>query len=291
MKLCIFGNKTTTKGLLDELMRIDVEIDYLVTLTTDQAKAAKISGRDDELSEFAAYNRIPIFNPDSYSLKSDTDISFFQKQHFDLGLCTGWQRIIPRSIIDSFKDGIFGWHGSGFELPNGRGRSPLNWSLRLGLPRVYHNLFRYAYGADDGMVYETEVIPIEPTDYISDLQIKALQHMKQSAVRLIRDITKGSLQLTEQSNHPYIQLPSLNEAAGTIYPKQMRCQHALNIIRSCSKPFPGALLEYEGKTFRIWRATTATLEMEKTQDVFVSNDSLFIRLRDGHIVSDEFEIF
>ena len=192
MKLCIFGNKTATKDLVVELLASHVNIAYLVTLGVDNAKTiAKISGKDDSLIEFSTNQGIDVYNPDNYSLKSGKDIEFFQKQNFDLGFCTGWQRLIPEPIIDSFKHGIYGWHGSGFEFPNGRGRSPLNWTLRLGLKNIHHNLFRYAYGADDGMVYETEIIPIKKDDYISDLQEKALHHIKKSSLRLLENINKG----------------------------------------------------------------------------------------------------
>ena len=290
MKLCVFGNKNTTTELLSELLRSSVEVNHLVTLSSDKASVAKISGQDETLISFAESHGISVFSPENYSLRSDKDIRFFQRNRFDLGLCTGWQRIIPQPIIDSFRHGIYGWHGSGFEFPNGRGRSPLNWSLRLGMDRVYHNLFRYAYGADDGMVYETEIILIDQDDYISDLQIKALQHIKRSSISLLRDITEGSLQLKKQPNHPFIQFPSLDMASGKIYPELMGCQQTLNIIRSCSRPFPGAFVEYEGKIYRIWKARSVTTEIKFNEECIVLKDKLFIRFIDGYIISDDFEI-
>jgi methionyl-tRNA formyltransferase len=290
MKLCIFGNKTTTTELLSELIRSQIQVDHLVTLSIDKAEVAKISGQDSGLIEFATSHGIFVFNPDSYSLKSDKDITFFQNHHFDLGLCTGWQRIIPKPIIDSFTHGIFGWHGSGFEFPNGRGRSPLNWTLRLGMAKVYHNLFRYAYGADDGMVYETEIIKIDPNDYISNLQLKALEHIKQSSVRLVKDVARGTIQLMEQPNHPYIQFPSLDIDSGQIYPKKMGFLQSLNIIRSCSRPFPGAFVEYEGKIYRIWKARSEIIDVNNDEECVVVNDKLFVKVKDGCIISNDFEI-
>ena len=160
MKICIFGNKTTTKALLNELIKKKVKVSCLVALDISNSKKAKISGHDDDLISFATSHGVSIFSPESYSLSSRKDIDFFQRRRFDLGLCTGWQRLIPPSTVDSFEHGVYGWHGSGFEFPNGRGRSPLNWSLRLGSTKIYHNLFRYAHGADDGMIYETEIFII-----------------------------------------------------------------------------------------------------------------------------------
>ena len=84
MKLCIFGNKTTTKELLVELIECEVKVSHLVTLGLDNAKTTKISGQDDGLIEFSNNQGIYVFNPDNYSLKSNRDIEFFQKQKFDL---------------------------------------------------------------------------------------------------------------------------------------------------------------------------------------------------------------
>ena len=290
MKLCIFGNKTTTKELLVELIHSKEKVTNIVTLSPKDAKDAKISGQDEALIEFAKSKAIEVFNPDNYSLKSNRDITFFQEQRFDIGLCTGWQRIIPKPIIDSFKHGIYGWHGSGFEFPNGRGRSPLNWSLRLGLEKIYHNLFRYAYSADDGMVFETEIIHIDKKDYISDLQKKALQHIKQSSLRLLNAINKGPLKLTEQLNHPFLSFPTLNETSGKLNPEIMGCQQALNIIRSCSRPFPGAFIVQDSKIFRIWKASSEILSTRNRKGCFILNDKLVIQFKDGQILSEDFEI-
>ena len=47
---------------------------------------------------------------------------------------------------------------------------PLNWSIRLGADRVFHNCFRYSSGVDDGQVFGESTLMIEPDDYIADIQ-------------------------------------------------------------------------------------------------------------------------
>ena len=128
-------------------------------------------------------------------MNSDEDFAFFKKNKFDIGICTGWQRLIKADILNSFSLGIFGWHGSMFEFPNGRGRSPLNWSIRLGGRKVYHNLFKYDVGADDGAVFDTKILSIRDSDYIEDLQNKAIKHICESAHALILKSKKGAIDL------------------------------------------------------------------------------------------------
>ena len=47
------------------------------------------------------------------------------------------KRLIPIDILEQFSVGAFGMHGSSMDLPLGRGRSPLNWSLIEGRKFFY----------------------------------------------------------------------------------------------------------------------------------------------------------
>lgn len=292
MRICIFGNKSTTRMLIENLLRNKHNPDFLLTLDKSVGDKIEISGGDSNLIHFAISNNIDIFTTSNYSLNSQEDLKFFKDQKFDLGLCTGWQRLIPDNIIKTFKFGIYGWHGSGLEFPNGRGRSPLNWSIRLGFKEVHHNLFRYSEGADDGDVFETKTFSIDENDYISDLQKKALDHILDSSIRLITSLKLDNLSLTKQPDHPFITFPSLNESSGEIFMESMSCNYALRVIRSCSKPFPGAYIIYMGTKYRIWKADFTDPPVNKFMDsklVKIKDGSLFIKLRDGIIKCSEFE--
>lgn len=291
MKICFFGNKTTSRKLLDGLLKKNIKVCFLITLDKEKSSKANIAGKDDLLIKFAADQNISIYNPQTYSLLDKDDINFFHENKFDLGICTGWQRLIPTKVLRSFRYGVYGWHGSGFEFPNGRGRSPLNWSIRLGLNKIFHNCFRYSGGVDNGPIYETCEISIDKNDYISDIQKKALSHMQSSAYRLIKDIELNKLKLIEQPNYPSISFPALTERSGELAIDQLSCIQAINIIRSCSKPFSGAYITTKKKNYRIWRAELYNQKLEKFQNILVLDNELIIKLRDGYIKSNEFEEF
>ena len=217
---------------------------------------------------------------------------FFTKQAFDLGICTGWQRLIPKEILSTFKLGVFGWHGSGFNLPNGRGRSPLNWTIRLGLREVFHNCFKYAEDADTGHIYETLRFGINDDDYIADVLEKAKAHIKDSSLRLIRDAFNGEIPLSRQGNYPAIAFPALNEASGKIDPSVFLAKDVINIIRSCSSPFPGSYFYVQDKNtkIRIWKAEIN--EDIKDLDIGyarIMGKALFICCKDKVIRVNDFE--
>ena len=293
MKICVFGNKLSTRNLIDYLFRKKIQISYLVILNKSSAKKIEISGADKNLIYKAAEKNIKIYNAKSYSLKNIADASFFINEQFDLGLCTGWQRIIPKDILKTFKFGVFGWHGSGFEFPNGRGRSPLNWSIRLGLHKIYHNCFRYNEGIDSGDIFETKEIEIKESDYIEDIQKKANEHILNSSTRLIYDLINTKLKLYPQTKYPYIAFPSLNEKSGQIYQDQMNCKQAMQIIRSCSIPFPGAYLIFNSNKYRIWKASYCDIKKNKfdiNNNFFIKENILYFKLNDGFLKSLNFEI-
>ena len=296
MKICLFGNKKATEILLIHLVKENsIKIDSLITLSQASARKVEISGKSDSLLSVASENMVKVHQVNSYALKGENDATYFKRQAFDLGLCTGWQRLIPDEILSTFKFGVFGWHGSGFELPGGRGRSPLNWSIRLGLNHVYHNCFRYDAGVDSGHIYHTHRFDIDDDDYISDLQTKALDHIKDSSLKLIRDCENKCLTLMKQPDYPEILLPKLSPSTGCLSQSVMSSETALRIIRSCSRPFPGAFYDSKTTRYRIWSAWRkaefrSDSKICSLEDVSVDNGTLIIKLVDGFILSNDFQI-
>lgn len=293
MKLVLFGNKSTTKSLLKHLIINNFKPYYLVTLDQNLLAKSNISGSDESLINFALANKINVFKPNSYNLSDRDDIEFFLKNNFDIGLSTGWQRLIPKEILDSVKNGIFGWHGSGVEFPNGRGRSPINWSIRIGLKSIYHNCFKYSYGIDDGMIFNTKEIEIKSNEYISEIISKALEHVKESSINLLKDLSNNNLILNQQPNHAFFSFPKLSEKDG-ILTASMSSRYALNIVRSCSHPFPGAFVFDKDKTkIRIW--SMKLLENKLSQKQFkyfinFENNFLILKFRDGLFITDDYNI-
>ena len=292
MKLVLFGNKSTTKLLLEHLILKNYKPHTLVTLDQNLLEKSNIAGAEKSLIDFALENSINIYKPNSYSLSDKKDLDFFIQNNFDIGLCTGWQRLIPDKILESTNFGIFGWHGSGFEFPNGRGRSPLNWSIRIGLKSIFHNCFQYSAGVDDGKIFETKEIEIKNNEYIDEVISKALTHIKESAIKLLEDVSKNNLILREQYDHAFLSFPKLSEKDGILVPS-MSSQYALNIVRSCSRPFPGAfVIDPNNAKIRIWSMKSCENEFSEGEFksfIFFRSNVLYLKFKDGLFSSEDFE--
>lgn len=295
MKIVVFGNKSSTQRLCDYLAKSPYPVSSLVTLSEKQKAKIDISGASNELIECAHKNNIDVYNPSSYKILDAQDEDWFEKQSFDIGLCVGWQRIIPSNILRSIKNGVFGWHGSGFEFPNGRGRSPINWTIRLGINKVFHNCFRYDIGVDDGQIFDTKLIKINDKDYISDVLESAFLHIQSSSLELLKCLETDSLRLAQQPKHAFVTLPKLTEDDGLIQPVTMSCGTAINIVRSCSRPFPGAYLKlFSGEKLRIWRMREIKGKISSFSDLKIGelvrvNDVVKLKFKDGMCEITEFD--
>ena len=76
MKICIFGNKSTTKTLIENLLNNQISVDYLITLDNAVAERVQISGGDKSLITFAKENNIGVYATKSYSLRDEKMVSF-----------------------------------------------------------------------------------------------------------------------------------------------------------------------------------------------------------------------
>ena len=142
---------------------------------------------------------IPVHEADSYFLTDDKTQKFMSENEFDIGISMGWQRLIPKSVLDCFRYGIYGFHGNCGYLPFGRGRSPLNWSIILGDTRFNLNMFRYDEQADSPNVFATEMFSITPHDDIRTAQYKNMICSKNLIRRLLKAYEEGHIEIRTDS--------------------------------------------------------------------------------------------
>ncbi|MDB2478808.1 formyltransferase family protein [Alphaproteobacteria bacterium] len=268
MKIALFGNKISTQAILDRLVEFEHSV---VVFQVSSSSSHGISGYH-EISKKDLHEKISVELVSNYSLKTESDLDHFKTAKFDVGICAGWQRLIPQSILDTFRFGVFGWHGSPFHFPNGRGRSPLNWSLRLGLSEVNLYCFRYSSGADDGDIFNVTNIPINRSALISDLQEYTLPIIINDVNQIIQKCQNNNFALKKQSHKAFIYFPKLTPDDGELKIGLHNPEQFVSLIKASSRPFPGAFMKLEDGLVRIW------------------DGDLFLRPKNGKIVCKENEI-
>lgn len=257
-KIAIFGCKSTTRYLYGELSKL-MPIDTIVTISPEKAADQKVADYDDlrDLSD-----RVNIHVADRYQLTGEADIAFFEAARFDIGFVAGWQRIIPDRVLATLARGAYGMHGSSQDLPYGRGRSPMNWSILEGRRWFFTNLFRYLPGVDDGPIADTLCFSINAGDTAETLHFKNLLSMVHLVRRNLDGLLAGETALREQP-----------EGDPTYYPKREPEDGIIDwsadvgtierLIRAVAPPFAGAFSFAGARRVTITRASLFYTDLEQ----------------------------
>ena len=254
-RVVVFGVKDTSENMIEFIQGELCPVDLIITIAPKVLEKNQVSGFKG-LSFFTEKYGIPVFEAESYFLTDDRTQAFMAENEFDLGIVMGWQRLIPKSVLDRFAQGIFGFHGNCGYLPFGRGRSPLNWSMILGDERFNLNLFRYDEKADSPNVFATEMFSINAQDDIHTAQYKNMICSKRLVRKLVRAYLSGEpLQIRTESKDFDSWYNKRTPADGKIDWHE-RTRNIYNLIRGVAAPFPGAFCEKQesGARVTIWAA-------------------------------------
>ena len=257
--VCVFGCKDTTRHFIGHIKDI-TPIDALVTLTPAMAAEQKVAGYDD-LSDLSATVK-HLYKVEKYHLKTETDTAFFAAHDFDIAFVVGWQRLLPEEVLHSLRIGAFGMHGSAQNLPYGRGRSPMNWSIIEGRQWFYTNLFRYSTGVDDGPVVDTLCFSIHRGDTAESLHYKNTVSMVSIVTRNWRRLAANTFTTVRQA-----------EGTPTYYPKRDLADGLIDwsddisnierLVRAVAPPFPGAFSYLADAKLFIDRAAVFYTDVEQ----------------------------
>jgi methionyl-tRNA formyltransferase len=278
--------------LLPRLVEAGINVDLLLTISRSVAEAEGVSGYVD-LEPLARQLGIPVRIAERYSLEADDDLAMFERERFSVLIQGGWQRLIPRRVLDALEVGAIGVHGSADPLPKGRGRSPLNWSILEGRKRFVLQFFLMTAGVDDGAVFASEDFDLTPFDTIRTAYYK---NAIITARVLARDIPR--LRSGELRPRPQVGIPSYYSKRtpddGKIDWEEMDVWQIHDLVRAVTRPYPGAFGLLDGQERRIWRAQvfdTRILYEGRPYGAVVErfDDALIVNCRGGLLLIEDFE--
>lgn len=291
-KVVVFGVKDTSENIIEFIRREQCEVNLIVTISPEVTKKNQVSGYKG-LGVMTEKYGIPVHEADSYFLTDEKTQKFFSENTFEIGISMGWQRLIPKSVLDAFKYGVYGFHGNAGYLPFGRGRSPLNWSIILGDTRFNLNLFRYDEKADSPNVFATEMFSITPHDDIRTCQYKNMICSKNLIRKLLKAYMTGNIEIRTESKD-YDSWYQKRTAEDGKVDFHARTRDIYNLIRGVAAPFPGAFAWCGDEKITIWEAHPFDEMIDfsgykpgEVIDIF--DDKLVIRTVDGSLLVDRYE--
>lgn len=291
-KVVVFGVKDTSENIVEFIHNQICPVDLVITISPEVTKKNQISGYKG-LTVLTEKYDIPVFEADSYFLTDEKTQKFMQMNEFEIGISMGWQRLMPKSVLDCFKYGIYGFHGNSGYLPFGRGRSPLNWSIILGDTRFNLNLFRYDEKADSPNVFATEMFSINPHDDIRTAQYKNMICSKNLIRKLLKAYQEDNITIRTESKDFDSWYDKRTAADGKI-DFHARTREIYNLVRGVAAPFPGAFCMLGDVKVTVWEAHPFD-EMIDFSDfapgeiVDIFDDKLIVRTVDGSLLIDKYE--
>jgi methionyl-tRNA formyltransferase len=291
-KVTVFGVKDTTLEIIDYIQNNICDVNLIVTINNKVLANNHVSGFSELIFIGNKYD-IEIFESGSYSLNDDGCKEFFGNNTFEIGISMGWQRLIPKDVLNRFSAGIFGFHGSCGYLPYGRGRSPLNWSIIQGAKRFILNLFQYDAEADSPNVFANSMFEINQFDTIRTLQYKQLVSSKALIKKLIEAYCTGKIIINTETKDFDTWYKKRTPDDGKIDFKQ-KTYEIYNLIRGVTRPFPGAFAYIDKNKITIWKAYPFDGIMDFSKyspgeivDIF--DENILVRTIDGSLIICEYE--
>lgn len=274
----VVGCRENTAEFIDGLLGHQCPVAGVVTISRETANRSNVPSWVDLSREFAGH--LPVYVASTYRLDGSADRSALAAPRGDVGFCIGWQRLLPKWFLDRHRHGVFGMHACATMLPDGRGRSPINWALIEGADVINAHIFRYTDVADSGDLLAVVPMPIEPHDDIHTLQQKARVVFTNEVVDRWDDLLSGavSLQPLRSPADGDRVLPRRSAVDGLI-DWSWPATPITNWVRAQTRPYPGAFTVHDHRPCRIWRCGPAGIEHEEAPGTVLE------RFRDGTFIA------
>jgi len=246
-----------------------------------------------KLNDLLNRHNIPIYELESYTLKSDNDSKLITELKIDILIVYGWQRLIPAWLLKHVSIATIGVHGSPDGITAGRGRSPQNWALILGAKKFYFSLFQLSEGIDSGNVIISASYSIVAKDDICTVYRK----LTKISIKLISNFLSDPI--------VYLKTSKIQKGKAYYYPKRIPTDGAIdwransesinNLVRALTRPYPGAFTFYRHQKIYIWKiekALESNSRIKQNPGVIISNNGrsdICVSTNDGYIKILEYD--
>lgn len=259
MNITVFGSTDLTLSVLKFLHDNSYKINAIVTAPEIFKISYQLEGvknsRFVDLGSWSKQKNIPLLYYDNPTQIIQELKNLAEDTNF--AIVVGWYHMVPKKLRDLFSLGCSGFHAS--LLPKLRGGAPLNWAILSDLKETGVSFFELSDGVDDGLLYDQEKFPINPSDYITDLVDKSNLAILEMLKRILpKIINKESLLSSQIGNPSYC---GQRKPEDSLIDWTMPAVKILSLIRASSRPYPGAYTFLDNRKITIWKAQVSPLEI------------------------------
>lgn len=194
----------------------------------------------------------------------------------------GWSQLIKRDLLACPRHGCVGIHPT--DLPEGRGRAPIPWTIIRGLERTASTMFFLTEGVDDGDVIGRVPLRVGPRETAATLYAKHraahVELVRRHAVDLIAGTAPHTPQQHDRATYWEVRRPE----DGRIAP-DAPVAVADRLVRAVTHPFPGAFVEQrDGSRLVIWAARPTRSPGVALGEVVETESGAVLQCSDGGLL-------
>ena len=167
-RIVVWGTPQLTVAIADSLLDWADIVAIITTPDTPQGRKRILT--PSPLKVFGESNSIAVYSP--HSLKNPETSELLRGLSADIWLIIAYGKIIPQAILDIMPHRVLNIHPS--RLPQYRGPSPIQASLRNGDKSTAVSLMEIDHLMDHGPIIAQEEITISPTDTYIELEAKVI---------------------------------------------------------------------------------------------------------------------
>lgn len=168
----------------------------------------------------------------------------------------GYGQIIPQSIIDLPRYGIFNVHAS--LLPKYRGAAPIQWAVANGEAVTGVAIMQIEAGLDTGPVFDVATTEIGPEETSLDLAPRLASMGARLMVDVLQRVEAGSIKAVPQDHSQATLAPILKKEDGLI--DWSRTATEIHNRARGFLPWPGAWTAFRGERLNIWKCRPTELD-------------------------------
>ncbi len=280
MKLVVFGEDMYTAAVTESLVKAGHKVSLLVTPDSPAANF-KVLG------EVTEKNGIEFLK--TADVNSAVVAGKISKIKPDLIVSAHLRRILREEIFTLAAKGAINIHPS--LLPKYRGLSPQHQAILHGDSESGVTVHFIEAGVDTGDIILQKKFAIGTEDYILHVQARMLAIYKTIVVEALELLESDSFRAMKQDHEQVSYFGPLKKADREI-DLSRSSKEIYDLIRAVSLPYKGAFY----KEYVIWAAGIGEdkILVEKYKNVGLyceeAEDRVIIRLKDGCLVSEDFEI-
>ncbi len=249
MKVVFMGTPDFAVSILSAIEQAGHEL-VLVVSQPDKPK-----GRSGQLAapptkEWAIQRNIPVFQPTK--IRDAKAVEFMSKIEADIFVVAAFGQILPKAILDMPRLGCVNVHAS--LLPKYRGAAPIQWAVLNGDEISGVTTMLMGVGLDDGDILQKAELALASDETGGSLFDKLAILGGELIVETMAGLEAGTITPIPQDEASATHVGMIKKSLGQLDFSRPAIELE-RYVRGLN-PWPSAFTTLDGKTLKIWKAST-----------------------------------